>query len=611
MLIAVCIKQVPIVSALEFDPATKTVKREGVRSEVSAFDIRALLKAVELRQQHGGEVVALTMGPPQAREALQQCLALGADRALHLCDRAFAGADTLATARALAAALRREPFELILCGRQSVDAETGQVGPEIAEILDLPQVTMACALAIDAAGRVLTAERETDEGIDVVTTCLPALVTAAEDLAPERFPSKADRQAALEKPIEVLDAAGLGLDVAVIGDAGSPTWVLGLEQVAEHRLGQLIDGATPEAQVDALVERLLGHGLFGEWSVEQPAPPPTAAVAEVTRQGERDVLVVAETLEHHLRPVTFELLNKAVELAATLRGQVIALVAGAGAEGHVDALAAHGAARVVVASGDAYLAGTESYAALLAEVIERQRPGLVVLPATVFGRDLAPRVAARLGLGLTGECIDLSLDAGGRVLQHKPAFGGSVVALIASRTLPEMATVRAGMLPADEPRAERRAEVVAVETAAAPDRVRLVERRTGAEAVSELEEALYVVGFGKGIGGPEHLPALRALAAVLDGALCTTRDVTDVGWLPKQYQVGMTGRAIAPRLYIAVALRGAFEHTVGVRRSGLVVAINKNAKAPIFKSADYGIVGDWAAIVPLLVERLRAAKIRE
>jgi electron transfer flavoprotein alpha/beta subunit len=187
MKIAVCIKQVPVVSALQFDPDTKTLKREGVRSEVSSFDVRALLKAVELRAEHGGEVVALTMGPPQAREALAECLALGADRALHLCDRAFAGADTLATARALATALRHESFDLILCGRNSVDAETGQVGPEIAELLDLPQVTVARTLVLDPAARRLTAERETDEGMETVTAPLPALVTAAEDLAAERY----------------------------------------------------------------------------------------------------------------------------------------------------------------------------------------------------------------------------------------------------------------------------------------------------------------------------------------------------------------------------------------------------------------------------------------
>jgi electron transfer flavoprotein alpha subunit len=608
MKLAVCIKQVPAVSALAFDPATKTIKREGVRSEVSAFDIRALLKAIALRDAHGGEVVAITMGPPAAREALAECLALGADRAVHLCDATFAGADTLATARALAAAVRREQFDLVLCGRNSVDAETGQVGPELAELLDWPQVTIARTLTLDPAARVLSAEREVDAGIDVVRAPLPAVVTAAEDLAPERFTTKAEREAALAKPIATWTAADLGLDAAQVGAKGSPTWVIDLEIVDEQRKREMIEAPTPAEQVEALVTRLLGHGLFGTWTAVHPAPAPLPQPTEPPRSGARDVLVVAETHAGALRPVTLELLAKARALAARLHGAVVAVVAGADAAAHVPTLAAHGAARVIVAADGAHLAGVESAAALLAELLRRTPFGLVLLPATVWGRDVAPRVAARLGLGLTGECVDLTLDAAGRVLQHKPAFGGSVVALIASHTRPELATVRPGMLAAAAPDSARRAEVVDWTAAAIADRVVVLERREDAEAATELDNAVRVVGFGKGLGSADQLPAIEALAKSLDAALCTTRDVTDVGWLPKQYQVGITGRAIAPELYLAVALRGAFEHTVGVRRSGLIVAINKSAKAPIFKSCDYGLVGDWQVLVPLLTARLKTVK---
>src|SRR6185369_16657579 len=294
MLIAVCIKQVPVVSALQFDPETKTLKREGVRTEVSSFDVRAVLKAVELRQVHGGEVVAVTMGPPQAREALAECLALGADRGVHLCDRAFSGADTLATARALAAALRPEAFDLILCGRNSVDAETGQVGPELAELLDLPQVTVARRVSVDLATRTLSAEREIDDGLETVRAPLPAVVTAAEDIAAERFTTKAEREAALAKPVETLTAADLGLEAAQIGADGSPTWVLGLDAVEEHRRREILEAPAPDAAVDLLVERLLAHGLFTEWAIERPLAPPPRTVS-VTRTGARDVLVVAET----------------------------------------------------------------------------------------------------------------------------------------------------------------------------------------------------------------------------------------------------------------------------------------------------------------------------
>ena len=164
MRFVVCVKYVPVLSQIRFDPETRRLVREGVRGEPSSFDLRALLAALALRATHGGEVIVVTMGPPAARDGLRHCLALGADRGVLLCDPGLAGSDTLATARALAAVMRREQPDVILLGRSSVDAETGQVGPEVAELLDLPQATVVRALKIDPAARTFEAERETDDG---------------------------------------------------------------------------------------------------------------------------------------------------------------------------------------------------------------------------------------------------------------------------------------------------------------------------------------------------------------------------------------------------------------------------------------------------------------
>src|SRR5438876_10923102 len=246
MRIVVCVKWVPALGSLRFDPETRRLVREGVPGEVSSFDLRALGAAVALRAVHGGEVVALGMGRPGARDGLVECLALGADRALHLLDPLLAGSDTLATARALAAVLAREAPDLVLFGRASTDAETGQVGPEVAEMLDLPQVTGARRLELDPAARTLVAERETDEGFETVTGPLPAVVTAAEDIAEERFPTKAERQAAA-KPIASLGAAEVGLAPDDVGARGSPTWVAGIEHVPSARRGEMLAGDSPEA----------------------------------------------------------------------------------------------------------------------------------------------------------------------------------------------------------------------------------------------------------------------------------------------------------------------------------------------------------------------------
>src|SRR5207249_6836365 len=258
-------------------------------------------------------VVALSMGPPGARDGLVECLALGADRALHLLDPLLAGSDTLATARALAAVLAREKPDLVLFGRASTDAETGQVGPEVAEMLDLPQVTGARRLELDPAARTFVAERETDEGFETVTGPLAAVVTAAEDLAEERFPTKAERQAAAAKSIATLGAAEVGLASDDVGAKGSPTWVAGIEQVPSTRRSEMLAGDSPEALARALGERL-----------RQLAPPRDDRPALPARgvASGAPVWVVAEMGPRGPKPVTAELLATAAELAARLGAPV-------------------------------------------------------------------------------------------------------------------------------------------------------------------------------------------------------------------------------------------------------------------------------------------------
>lgn len=607
MKIVVLVKQVPVVSAMKLDPETKTLKREGVPSEVSAFEIRALLKAIELRNAQGGEVVALTMGPPQARAALEHCLALGADRGLHLVDRAFAGADTLATARALALALKKEGYDLILCGRHSTDAETGQVGPEVAELLDLPQVTAVSKLAVK--GQTLTIERETDSGFETVECALPALLSATEDLAPEKFPSKADKEKAKEKPIQELTATDLSADLTQFGAAGSPTWVESVQAVEVAREKKILEGDLP-SQVDTLVQMLLARGLFGKWKDDESAGGSGLSARKGT--GGKAVWVIAETLGDALRPVTLELLGKAGELAAKYSGEVGVVLTGWGVDQHVATLAIHGA-DVVYLAQDRRLEqySTDIYTALLTKAIQAQKPGVVLFGSTAIGRDLAPRVAARLSLGLTGDCVDLDVNDKGQLLQYKPAFGGNIVAPVLSHTSPEMATVRPGMLKKAQPHPARQARIEMVwPDDAVTSRVKLV-AQAGADAgnAAALDSAEISIGVGKGLGGAANFPVIEQLADALGGApLAATRDIVDLGWLPRQHQVGLTGRAIAPKLYFAIGIRGAFEHTVGVRRAGIVVAINKNQKALIFQNADIGIVGDYAEVVPLLTAKLKEAK---
>ena len=605
MKVAVCIKQVPVVSRIRFDYESKTIVREGVPLEVNSFDLLAVDRAVELGKETGAEVVVFTMGPSQAREALVQCLAMGANRAIHLMDRVMAGSDTLATARTLALALQREEFQLILCGRNSTDAETGQVGPEIAELLHIPYVGNVRKLEYSRNSQSVLVERVTDEGYELIRCPLPALVSVAEGIMEERWPSRQELETVRENPaIEEVGAAQLSPDMRLFGAAGSPTRVSEIRLIEPQRLGVVIEESDPQVAAQKLVEGL----------VQKPLPPvPVEGRPSCRYRGQREkaVWVVAERVGPGLRRTTFELLGKARELVQHTRSEVAALLIGPGHEEDIRVLAAYRADRVFRLDDPSpgYPTGLARTAAL-AQAMCRFNPYALLLPSTSNGRDLAARVAARLGLGLTGDCIDLEINEGGELVQLKPALGGNVVAPILSRTRPYIATLRPGVLPLPEADWGLDAEVETLEAnyEPGPD-ITVLEVHSQEDARGlELEAAQIVIGVGMGVGGPENLPTIYELAQSIGATVAATRNVTDAGWLPKQIQVGLTGRAIAPDLYIAVGIRGDFNHMVGIQRAGTILAINNNPnprRTPIYQAADFSIVGDWQTYLPPLVAALR------
>jgi electron transfer flavoprotein alpha/beta subunit len=221
--IIVCVKQVPQANDVRIDPETGVLIREGVPSITNPEDSNALEEALLLREEHGGNIVAITMGPPQAEEALRDALAMGADEAILLCDRAFAGADTLATSYTLGSAIRKLGyFDLILCGTKTLDGNTGQVGPQLAEFLDLPQITYA--RRVEVQGEILRAERAFEEGYELIETRLPALVTVTKAINQPRIPSIDQiMQSYREKEVRVWSVANLGVDEHSVGLDGSAT----------------------------------------------------------------------------------------------------------------------------------------------------------------------------------------------------------------------------------------------------------------------------------------------------------------------------------------------------------------------------------------------------
>jgi electron transfer flavoprotein alpha subunit len=606
MKIAVCVKYVPVISHIGFDYEKKTIIREGVPSEVNPFDLLGLIRAVELKSLPEDQVVALSMGPPQAREGLVQCLALGADRAMLLTDRALAGSDTLATARALALALEKESPDLIICGRNSADAETGQVGPEIAELLGIPHISQVRKLEYQAHTNSVIAERVTDEGYQVIECPLPAVVCVTEGVAQERFPRRQEIAEARERPVEEINCTHLSSDMSIFGLSGSPTWVEGIRLVEPNRLGLVIEEEDPRAaarQVVELLQQRLSELAGGEAVSTTSGSPP-----RYPNRRERSIWVVAETAQEGLRRVTLEMLGKARELTDITQSEVAAVLIGPPHDNLIRELTAYGADRVLVLDnselGPVCCRGVSQ---ALAEAVQAAQPYALLFASTADGRDLASRVAARLGLGLTGDAIDLEINQEGQLVQLKPALGGNVVAPILSRTLPNLVTLRPGLLTPINSDYNVKAHIEYIEAPPFDGAdIKILEEHYEEDlGAIELTQAQVVMGVGMGIGGPENLPEVQALAQSMGATLATTRNVVHSGWLPHQIQVGISGRTIAPRVYLAVGIRGMFNHLVGIQKAGVIIAVNQNQRANIFKAADYGIVGDWKTYLPPLVEALK------
>ena len=606
MRVAVLVKQVPVVEEMELLPDGR-LKRDGIELEMNAYCRRAVSKGVELARDSSGSCVVFTLGPAAAEDTLREALAWGADEAVHVTDAAFSGSDTLATASALAAALRQEgPFDLVLVGRNSIDADTGQVGPEVAELLDLPFAAGVKELTVSEG--VVEARCELDDGWRHVRVALPAVLSTAERLTePCKVPP--DGRAAVDATrIRRVAAADLG--PGPWGAAGSPTVVGEVRSLEVARRGVVLSGDAADQVGEAL-------GLLREWgALDAVHPRPdrdssdSDGSADTDGSAEPDVdavgppgraatdpgaPVVAVVVEPDRPRLARELLGEAVHIADAVSGTVVAVGPDLGAPGD---LASWGADRAVSFEGTAV---EEDVARALAAWCEGSPPWAVLAPGTLWGREVAARAAARLGAGLTGDAVGFGVE-GGRLVAWKPAFGGSLVAAIRCNSGVQMATVRPGVLPLRAPRPA--GPVVPVETLSADTRGRVEVLDAGRDdEVEALRAARSIVAVGQGVA-PEEYGELDALCKVLGAEMGATRKVTDKGWLPRARQIGITGHSVAPALYVAIGVSGKFNHVVGARGAGTIVAINNDPEARILEWADVGIVADWHEVVPLLVDAL-------
>ena len=327
----------------------------------------------------------------------------------------------------------------------------------------------------------------------------------------------------------------------------------------------------------------------------------------------KDIYGVVEQVDGVVQKVGIELIGIASKLAADLGQEVVAVLLGKEVRGLADNLIHHGANKVICVE-DPILEhyATEPYTKALNAVVEAKKPEIVLYGATSIGRDLAPRVSARVHTGLTADCTKLEIDPETKLLlMTRPAFGGNIMATIVCKEFrPQMATVRPGVmqaLPTDTSRTGE-VEVFQVDFTDADMNIKIREVIKEKHAKVDITEAKVLVSGGRGIGSPEYFDVLKELADELDGLVTSSRANVDAGWIGRERQVGQTGKTVRPDLYMACGISGAIQHLAGMEDSEFIVAINKDAQAPIFDVADLGVVGDLHKIMPILIDKVRALK---
>ena len=335
----------------------------------------------------------------------------------------------------------------------------------------------------------------------------------------------------------------------------------------------------------------------------------------------KDVFVFAQQVDNEINAIAYELIGKAKDLAKDLGEKVVAVLLGYNVTDLAPQLAAYGADKVIVVDDkELEVYRTEPYTQALAAVINEYKPEIMLVGATAIGRDLGPRVSARVKTGLTADCT--SLDIGdfplnpmpgkeqkhNQLLMTRPAFGGNTIATIACPdNRPQMATVRPGVMQKLAPVENPDCEIISYNPPIVPNQnyVEILEIVKAVGNVVDIQDAKILVSGGRGVGSPENFKILEDLAEVVGGTVSCSRAVVDSGWKPKDLQVGQTGKTVRPKVYFAIGISGAIQHVAGMEESDLIIAINKDEDAPIFSVADIGIVGDLNKVVPLLTETIK------
>ncbi|AAK42928.1 electron transfer flavoprotein subunit alpha [Saccharolobus solfataricus] len=604
--VVVSIKQVPDVDELRIDPVTNNLVREGVPAVINPPDLHAIEEAVRLKERYGAKTIVITMGPPQADSALREALAMGIDEAYLISDRAMAGADTWATSYTISKAVQKlGGADLILFGRRAVDGETEQVGPQTGKWLGLPVIGYVSEIkSLEKDKIVVTRTTEFDE--EVIEAPVPVVLTILEVANKPRQPDILSLIKAKTAKVTVWNKDDIKAEPNKIGLAGSPTKVIKVQPPPKTRKAEIIDGKKDvEKAAKWFLDKIFESLKEDESTLKEYVKPKP----KVKVNGE--IWVYIDHIGEKPNRASFEIMGEARRIADLMDTSLSAvMVGGEATKSLIEETFEYGADKVyfVETKGfDRY--DNEVYTRALAKVIKKYKPEAVFFPGTKNARELASTTAIEVDTGLIADCTNFDVDDKGVLLSTRPDFGGKEMStIICPRHRPVMVTVRAGVFMPLPRVPGRKGELAREEIDDLFTRLKVLDYRV-IEKRNILAEADIVIGVGRGIRSPENIKMAEELASLLGGVVGVSKPLADMGWYPKDRQVGQTGTTIRPKVYIALGISGAVQHLVGILSSRKIGAINLDPSAPIFENCDFGVVGDIFEILPKMMELLKKKEV--
>ena len=597
MKIVSCIKCVPYTILANFDGTS--ILRDNVGTMINPADMFAIEEAIRFKERIGASSLGICMGVISIKETLKNAIAMGLDNVYLMSDKAFAGSDTLATSYSLAKGVETlGNVDLIICGKQSTDGDTGQVPQEIASFLNLPCVINVVKAEIFGDELQCTILSET--GYRKFETQFPAVISVLKGINTPRIPTVQGIIKAQSFEPTIFSASLINVDQSKCGFSGSPTRV---KKVYQHKSPQKNAVDISNNYCDFINRQFDMSKRKG--ALSQEICDVSYNISSIPSSSKGELWVVCETYGNVLLDISMQLLTKAKELSKKCNRSVVAL-SFTNDKSVLKCIGEYGANSIIVFSS---IQSSNLFDERVPNMIHlaciKYHPYAVLFGSTTWGRWIAPFVAAKLSTGLTADCFELDIDENDNLIQTRIAFGGNIIAEITCpHNRPQMTTVRPNIFEKKRVDNSLKPTIIYDDITIEVDRIKEVNCELEQLSNPSFDDVEIIISGGKGIGSKENFKLLFELASLVGGVVGATRYAVDAGWIDYRHQIGQTGSIIRPKLYLAFGISGAIEHLLGMRESSCIISINTDKNAPIIKCSDYVVFGDCIHVLTNLIENI-------